>query len=100
MVMTTQHFNFRNETKIEDIVIKETIPERRLLSAYIIVKGACKVVPDDFGEEPFTMNFTYEGRPNEPSSKLLEYLIEEGWNTYRKMIYKEPDTLMDFINKH
>lgn len=46
------------------------------------------------------MDFIYEGKPNESASKLLEYLGVAGWHKYIKMNHKEPDTLMDFINKN
>jgi len=46
------------------------------------------------------MSFIYEGKPNESSSKLLEYLGVMGWHEYIKINHKEPDTLISFINKN
>lgn len=94
MVMPIQY----DYLEINDIKIKNSKYEKRFFGEYIIVEGSCKVTPDE--EETFEMDFIYEGKHNEPSSKLLNYLKESGWYTYREMNYRKPDTLMDFINKH
>lgn len=96
-------FVVEHKANIKDIVINSSKTETRFLgSKYIIVRGTCKVMPDDNIEidEPFTMDFTYEGKPGEPSSKLQDYLSVRGWNKYIEMNRGESDTLMDFIKKH
>jgi len=93
-----------HKLEVKDIKIKSTKSEKRFLNGeYIIIEGECKVNPGDYGsfdEEPFIMSFIYEGKPNESSSKLLEYLGVMGWHEYIKINHKEPDTLISFINKN
>lgn len=86
-----------NRIDIEDVIIKSTETERRI-NGYIIVKGTCKVKTGDFGEEDFIMDFVYEGKPNEPKSKLLDHLKIVGWRKCQEKFYKAPETLMDLIN--
>jgi len=92
---------FENKVKIENIIIKEYANERRL-NGNMLVIGNCRVISDDFGEEPFTMNFSYTGKSNEPSSKLLESLQVSGWKEYRDRKNKETktETLMDFVKNN
>lgn len=90
MVVCTAHLNLR----IEDIVVNNTETERTP-NGKITVQGTCKVILDDHNES-FTMNFSYIGKPNEPSSKMLDSLKELGWKKYQESI-DEPDTLMNFV---
>lgn len=99
MVIPVEQLNYNPE--IKDIVIKSVSSERRFLTGeYIIVKGTCRVDPSDWGEKSFMMNFTYEGKPNEPNSKLMEYLRVASYWENNKVNYEPVDTLLDYINKN
>jgi hypothetical protein len=96
MIMCSAHYNL----KIENIIINHTEIEKTP-NGKITVIGTCKVVPDDWGSD-FLMDFTYIGKPNEPSSKMLANLKNMGWERYQNecKAETEADTLINFINKH
>lgn len=91
----------QGKLEVKNIKIKNINIEHRFLSGkYIIIEGCCTVNPDDFREEPFVMDFVYEGKSNEPSSKLTEYLQTLGWQRYQEMCREKEDTLIEFVNRN
>lgn len=91
----------KGKLEVKNIKIKNINIEHRFLSGkYIIIEGYCTVNPDDFREEPFVMDFVYEGKSNEPSSKLTEYLQTLGWQRYQEMCHEKEDTLIEFVNRN
>jgi len=97
--MRVEQFNWC--PKIEDIKIKSKSSGRRFITGeFFILKGTCRIVPSDFGEESFIMNFIYEGKPDEPSYKLFDYLRNISWWENRKINYEPSETLMEFVESN
>ena len=90
---------YRDNIYIRDIKILSSTTERSITGRTTIT-GTCMVTPDEFGEEGIPMEFSYIGKLNEPSSKLLDYLKAKGESLWAEKLRREQETLGDLIERY